>query len=48
MKEIHHRDNQHLDAANKIRAEAKELGFASAYLGYGDAQVNRRSDPNER
>ncbi|KAI1630411.1 cytochrome P450 [Exophiala viscosa] len=37
MKEIHHKDNQHLDAANKIRAEAEQLGFTSAYLGYGDA-----------
>ncbi|KAL3463137.1 cytochrome P450 [Aspergillus heterothallicus] len=37
MKEIHHRDNHYLDAANKIRAEAEELGFADSYLGYGDA-----------
>jgi len=40
MKEIHHQDNQHLDAANKIRAEAEQLGFTSAYLGYGDAPVD--------
>lgn len=42
MKEIHHKDNQHLDAANKIRAEAENLGFTgfnSSYLGYRDAPV---------
>lgn len=39
MKEIHHKDNQHLDAANKMRAEAEELGFTSGYLGYGDVPV---------
>ncbi|OJJ45783.1 hypothetical protein ASPZODRAFT_167512 [Penicilliopsis zonata CBS 506.65] len=41
MKEIHHKDNQHLDAANKIRAEADALGFSSSYLGYGDAPKMR-------
>lgn len=39
MKEIHHKDNRHLDAANKIRAEAEELGFANTYLGYGHTPV---------
>jgi hypothetical protein len=39
MKEIHHKDNKHLDAVNKIRAEADELGFTSSYLGYGDTPV---------
>ncbi|KAJ5814857.1 hypothetical protein N7474_006634 [Penicillium riverlandense] len=37
MKEIYHKDNQHLDAANKIRAEAEELGLTNGYLNYGDA-----------
>ncbi|CAL5874542.1 uncharacterized protein PFLUO_LOCUS8838 [Penicillium psychrofluorescens] len=37
MKEIYHKENQHLDAANKIRAEARELGFPNGYLNYGDA-----------
>jgi hypothetical protein len=41
MKEIHHKDNSHLDAPNKIRAEAKELGFTNGYLAYGDASVCR-------
>ncbi|KAH8892308.1 cytochrome P450 [Thozetella sp. PMI_491] len=36
MKEIHHKDNQHLDAVNNIRTEAKELGLADSYLRYGD------------
>ena len=35
--EIHHSKNQHLDAVNKIRAEAEELGFTSDYLSYADA-----------
>lgn len=42
MEEIHHQDNQHLDATNIIRAEAEELGFTASnrsYLGYGDAPV---------
>lgn len=40
MKEIHHQDNKHLDAANKIRAEAEELGFTGqSYLGYSDTPV---------
>jgi hypothetical protein len=39
MKEIHHKDNEHLDAVNKIRVEAEELGFTSGYLGYGDAPI---------
>ncbi|EXJ58620.1 hypothetical protein A1O7_06047 [Cladophialophora yegresii CBS 114405] len=41
MKEIHHQDNKHLDAAQKIRAEAKELGFTTGYLGYGDTPKMR-------
>jgi hypothetical protein len=41
MKEIHHKDNKHLDSANKIRAEAEELGFTSTFLGYGDAPVRQ-------
>ncbi|KAH8425110.1 uncharacterized protein LDX57_002859 [Aspergillus melleus] len=52
MKEIHHRDNKHLDAANKIRAEAEELGFTSGFLGYGDAPklrfTNAMWDENAR
>jgi hypothetical protein len=39
MKEIHHSENEHLDAANKIRAEAGELGLTLGYLNYGDAPV---------
>lgn len=39
MKEIHHVDNRHLDAVNRIRTEADELGLSSNYLGYGDAPV---------
>lgn len=39
MKEIYHKDNQHLNAVNRIRAEATELGFANRYLGYGDVPV---------
>jgi len=42
MKEIHHKENQHLDAVNKIRAEAEELGFSrTTYIGYGDAPVSQ-------
>ncbi|OQV04996.1 hypothetical protein CLAIMM_09800 [Cladophialophora immunda] len=37
MKEIHHKQNQHLYALNKIRAEAEDLGFTSGYLNYTDA-----------
>lgn len=40
MKEIHHNDNRHLDAAQKIRAEADELGFSEGFLTYGDAPVS--------
>lgn len=40
MKEIHHQDNKHLDAPNRIRAEAQSLGYASGYLRYGDAPVS--------
>ncbi|KAK7227543.1 hypothetical protein V2G26_015546 [Clonostachys chloroleuca] len=36
MKEIHHRDNTHLNAADRIRAEVKELGFTDGFLKYGD------------
>lgn len=43
MKEIYHKENQHLDAANKIRAEARELGFPNGYLNYGDAPVCQNS-----
>ena len=39
MKEIHHKDNIHLDAARKIRAEAEEHGFMHEFLGYGDVSV---------
>lgn len=39
MKEIHHKDNQHLDAVHKIRSEAEKLGFSKDYLRYGDASV---------
>ena len=39
MKEIHHKDNRHLDALNKIRAEAQELGFTGGYLDYAQAPV---------
>lgn len=44
MKEIHHRDNQHLDAANRIRAEAKENGFTGGFLNYGDPPVRSPFD----
>jgi hypothetical protein len=43
MKEIYHKENQHLDAANKIRAEARELGFTNGYLAYADAPVCHHS-----
>ncbi|KAI5917897.1 cytochrome P450 [Camillea tinctor] len=50
MKEIHHQDNKHLDAANRIRA--KELGFISEFLSYGDAPklkfANAMWDENAR
>ena len=39
MKEIHHKENRHLDAANKIRSEAKDLGIFEKYLEYADAPV---------
>ena len=39
MKEIHHKDNQHLNPVSRIRAEAAELGFDKAYLGYSDTSV---------
>lgn len=42
MKEILHRDNQHLDAANKIRAEAEELGVTTDYLDFGNAPVRQQ------
>ncbi|KAJ5201958.1 uncharacterized protein N7498_006621 [Penicillium cinerascens] len=37
MKEIYHQENEHLDAANKIRAEAAQHGFTDGYLEYGSA-----------
>jgi hypothetical protein len=40
MKEIHHENNRHLNAANRIRAEADELGFNKKYLTYSDAPVS--------
>jgi hypothetical protein len=45
MKEIHHKDNQDLDAAKKIRAEAEELGFTSGYLSFGSAPVCQQLRP---
>lgn len=45
MKEIFHQDNQHLDAANKIRAEATELGFTDTFLGYTDTPVRPIETP---
>lgn len=48
MKEIHHEDNKHLDAANKIRAEASELGFTTDFLTYGDAPVRLFPTPLRR
>lgn len=39
MKEIFHRDNQHLDAANKIRVEMEKLGFTNEYLNFANAPV---------
>ena len=48
MKEIHHEDNQHLDAANRIRAEAAELGFTNSYLGYGDTPVHQMTSGRQR
>jgi hypothetical protein len=42
MKEIHHRDNQHLGAVNKIRAEAEEVLGSRIYLGYGDTPVRKQ------
>lgn len=49
MKEIHHEDNKHLDAVNRILAEAEELGLANDFLKYGDAPVRlsiRENLPN--
>lgn len=43
MMEIHHKHNQHLDALNKIRAEAEDLGFTTGFLSYADAPVSSRS-----
>jgi hypothetical protein len=45
MKEIHHKDNQHLNPVSRIRDEAAELGFDKAFLGYSDTSVceNRTS-----
>lgn len=40
IKEIHHKDNQHLNALSKIRAEVEELGFANGFLNYADAPVS--------
>lgn len=37
MKEILHQDNQHLDAVEKIRKEAEQIGLADSYLSYEDA-----------
>ncbi|KAJ9610624.1 hypothetical protein H2200_005401 [Cladophialophora chaetospira] len=37
MKEIHHKDNQHLNALSKIRAEVEELGFTKGHLAYTEA-----------
>lgn len=44
MKEIYHSDNRHLDAVNKIRAEASELGLTDEYLNYGDTSVCQLSN----
>jgi hypothetical protein len=44
MKEIHHRDNRHFDAVNKIRTEVEELGMHDGYLSYGDAPVCEGSE----
>ncbi|KAF9890080.1 hypothetical protein FE257_006241 [Aspergillus nanangensis] len=41
MKEIHHRENEHLDAAKKMRTEAQELGFTNNFLEYGDTSKLR-------
>ncbi|CAI7604828.1 unnamed protein product [Penicillium pancosmium] len=52
MKEIHHDDNKHLDALNKIRTEVEEHGFATRFLGYGDTPklqfTNAMWDENAR
>lgn len=45
MKEIHHKDNQHLSPVRRIRAEAAELGFDKAYLGYSDTSVRENGTP---
>ncbi|KAK6219087.1 hypothetical protein LQW54_002589 [Pestalotiopsis sp. IQ-011] len=37
MKEILHHDNRHLDAVEKIRNEAEQIGLADPYLSYEDA-----------
>ena len=44
MKEIHHKDNQHFDPVNKIRAEAEDLGFSKDFLAYGDAPVRPKKE----
>lgn len=44
MKEIHHHENEHLEAANKIRAEAAQHGFTDGYLEYGSAPVRRHQN----
>lgn len=43
MKEIYHQDNKHINAVEKLRTEAEELGFADHYLGYTDAPVGYHS-----
>lgn len=42
MKEVHHKDNQHLNPVSRMRAEAAELGFDNAYLGYSDTSVSKQ------
>ena len=39
MKEIHHKANAHLDAANRIRNEFASLDLDKPYLAYADAPV---------
>lgn len=38
-KEILHHDNRHLDAVEKIRKEAEQVGLADSYLSYEDVPV---------
>jgi hypothetical protein len=43
MKEIMHSENRHLNAVEKIRDEAEQLGLDDTFLTYEDAPVRTHS-----